>query len=96
MLMLIWGAAIGQTLFVAMWLSMPFWRSWIGGALMTKSAALMAVLWFWLIGFYSPEYPYRDVVREVLIGLVTVGIWWQVFALAAEIRESRRARSERP
>lgn len=89
---LMWSAAIGQTIFVVTWATMPWWRTWVGGALMTKSASLCAVLWFWVIGFYAPEYPHRDAVRQALVGAVAVGIWLQVGALAAEIRKGKRTR----
>ena len=89
--LLLWLAAIGQTIFVILWASMPWWREWVGRALMTKSAALCAVLWFMVAGFYLGDYPFRDELRLALILAVTCGIWLQVFAIMGEVRKAVKA-----
>lgn len=81
---MLWAAAVGQTIFIVIWSTRPWWRLWIGRALMAKSAALVLVLWFWVVGFYAPEYTYRDEVRSALIFAVTVGIWLQVVVVVVE------------
>lgn len=85
-----WVAAIGQAAFVVLWASMPWWRTWIGRALMTKSVFLCLILWFWISGLYFPDFDHRDAIRRTLIFGVTAGILFQTVALYAEIHLSKR------
>lgn len=90
MQLLMWSAAIGQTLFLALWATKPWWKTLIGRAVMTKGVALFLVLWFWIIGLYFPDHPYRTEIRDVLLFLVAFGIWAQVVAFVLEQRGIRK------
>jgi len=83
-------AAIGQTTFVALWARLPWYKEWIGRALMTKAVALMvfidvALLWELIPGVWRWQF----LVNIIIYLTVTAGIWLQVVAL---YRETRRAR----
>lgn len=86
---LMWTAAFGQTVFVVLWATRPWYRTLIGRALMTKGLALTLVLWFWIVGYYFPDHPYRGEIRDVLLAAVAVGIWAQVVAFVAEFYDAR-------
>lgn len=88
-MILTWTAAIGQTAFVILWATKPWWRTLIGRALMTKGLALALVLWFWIVGYYFPGHPYRDEIRDGLLAAVAVGIWAQVLAFIVEFHAAR-------
>lgn len=85
----VWAGSIGQTLFVIMWGMLPWWREWIGRALMVKAFALMLLFDSALLNLLWPHKPLVWVDRTILI-LVIVGIWSQVFALTYERRRARR------
>lgn len=86
---LMWSAAIGQTLFVVLWATKPWYKTLIGRALMTKALALALVLWFWTVGLYYPVHAYRAELRDVLLAAVAVGIWAQVLAFVVEFHDAR-------
>ena len=93
-LWIVHGMLVGQILFVAVWAALPWWKEWIGRALMLKSIALLlligaAVVNYWIIETWGP-YPGADWVILTTHILVFIGIWSQVVALAHEIREARR------
>ena len=89
MLWMLWVAAVGQSAFVVMWASFPWWRQWIGRALMTKSVSLCALLWLIILGAYHPDHWGRATMRDLLFGLMCVGVWFQVWALWHEARQQR-------
>lgn len=91
-MLLMWSAAIGQTAFVVLWATKPWYRTLIGRALMTKGMALCAVLWFWIVGFYFPDHPYRAELRDALLAAMTVGIWVQVVAFVVEFYDARNVK----
>ena len=85
---------VGQIVFLFMWARLPWWREWVGRALMLKSFALLlligvAVVNYWIIEVGGP-YPGADWVVLVTHVLVLLGIWSQVVALAHEIRAASR------
>lgn len=94
---------VGQVLFVATWALLPWWKEWVGRALMMKASTLGLLLlmtitntMFMLRGI---RYPGIDVVTAFGYVLVTMGVWAQPLALAHEIRrgnlaEILRARGE--
>ena len=80
---------IGQGIFVAMWGAMPWWRQWIGRALMLKSTALLisfGAIWWARHGTLP------DIAWDVLEWLILVGVWAQVVALVREVAAARRER----
>lgn len=86
---LVISSTIGQTLFVAMWAPLGWWREWIGRALMSKSAALMVYLWAAVL---SLALPVPEWTWLALFTLIDVGIWYQVVALWREKRAAMRQR----
>lgn len=89
-------AAVGQVVFVVMWATLPWWRSWVGKALMVKSFGFMVVL-LTQVWFYHNVPSSVTVTVQIAIavfGLVTIGIWAQVFALGHEIYQARKAKRQ--
>lgn len=78
-------SAVAQTVFVVLWLTLPWWREWVGRALMVKSVALALFLDFSLINHYAGEYAWRPYLTAGLFALVTAGIVSQVIALPYEM-----------
>ena len=89
---LLHAGAIGQTTFVVLWLCLPWWREWIGRALMVKSLALMIFLDSALVHHHLTDYPAKPYVVAGLFALVVLGIWTQVAALAHEMWKAWRQR----
>lgn len=90
---------LGQVIFVLLWGRLPWWREWIGRALMTKSTALAILIaanlvLFWYLLITNKEYKYSYEVRLAVNTLVTLGIWSQVVALVREMRIAHNARRQ--
>jgi hypothetical protein len=83
---LLWASAVGQTLFVVLWMTMPWWRHWVGRALMVKSIALGIYLDFALVHNYIDPYPALPLLGVILFGFITIGIWTQLATLAHEAK----------
>lgn len=95
-LRLVYAAAVGQTLFVILWGTLPWYRTRVGRALMVKSVSLMVYLdWAVLVINGWVPIAHRENIAVVLFGLITVGIWTQLTALTFEIWRGRRSRSNR-
>lgn len=89
---LVWIAGVAQTAFVCLWVSLPWWRSVIGRALMVKSCALAIYLDVALVNYYLPPYAGEVWVMVGLFGAVAVGILTQLYALIREVVIARRDR----
>lgn len=92
-LWIVHGMLIGQTVFVATWLTLPWWREWVGRALMVKSVSLLllfavAIGNYWVLKLWGPYLGWEYVTLASHV-LVLVGIWSQVLALAHEIRSAK-------
>ena len=72
-------AAVGQTLFIGLYVTFPWWRSFLGRALFGKAVVLLVLVDFAalsrLFGFGGV-----DRIFVVLYGLLALGIWVQFFA----------------
>lgn len=79
-------AALGQTLFVLLYLSFPWWRSFLGRALFFKAVAFGILLDVAVIG-QSFDWPHEDATFVTLYGLLAFGVWVQFVAF---IRTKRR------
>lgn len=95
---LICGMLVGQIAFVIVWALLPWWREWIGRALMAKSAALMLLLAMTIVNTvimmrHPAGYPYMATVRRVGDSAVLLGIWSQLIAITREIRLGNTSRS---
>lgn len=91
------GALLGQTVFLVLWGALPWWKQWVGRALMLKSAALwilfavnLALFW-WMLATDKPI-AHAEKIAAATHVLVTVGVWLQVVALGREMRNARRGR----
>jgi hypothetical protein len=87
--------AVGQTLFVLSWATLPWWRTVIGRALMVKSFGWMLYLDWSVIVYHTGYFAHRYAIGFWLLGLVTVGIWSQTFALWGEMWRGHKARKRR-
>lgn len=85
----LWVAALGQTGFVLLYATRPWWRHFVGRALFFKSATLAAVLWLTIVNHYL-VYRYQLQVSVMLTWAVAVAICYQFTALVAQIRADRR------
>lgn len=79
---LVWTAAVGQLLFVALFLTERWWTHRIGRALMVKSFSLGLILWATLYAMYHGPLPLW--VGRAMFGLVTVGILGQLVTFLYE------------
>jgi hypothetical protein len=91
-LVLVWVAAVPQTIFVLLYgLTNHWWLSWIGRALFTKAFGLALLLDMSLLGYY-----YKGLLDQTesnfVIGLVALGACMQLFALLLDKRPSSRNR----
>lgn len=87
-------SAVGQTLFVLIWMTLPWFKSWVGRALMVKSLALMALLDEALLFYYLPPVPHEALLGVLIFALVCLGIWSQVAAIGFEMWRGLRARRQ--
>lgn len=94
---LIHVTALGQIIFIVLWATMPWRRSWIGRALMTKSLGLAAVLTvqIWFIHQPLGSMELRVKIAIALFILLCVGVWFQVFALAHEMYRKKKKKNPR-
>lgn len=97
-LIIIHAAAVGQTIFLGLWLTLPWWRAWVGRALMVKSSALWVLLVgalvnYWIDKIHGP-YPGETAVVLLTHVAVLIGVWSQVFALGWE--RNRAAIKQKP
>lgn len=81
--------AFGQTAFVILYLTFPWWRTFLGRALFYKALTLAILLDF---GFAARYYDFirSDKLFVVLYILLAGGIWWQFFAFL-HVKQSGRA-----
>jgi len=82
------SAALGQTCFVVLYMTFPWWRSFLGRALFYK-ATILAVLAD--LAFSARVFGFKnmDVVFVVVYGLLASGIWFQFFAFLRVKRAGR-------
>jgi hypothetical protein len=89
-------AAVGQTLFVVLWFLLPWWRTWVGRALMAKSFSLAIILDWALVNYHFGPFLHQQAIGLALFGLVALSIWLQLGAISREVwrgRQDRRAPS---
>lgn len=81
------AAAVGQTVFVLLYLLWPWYRNFLGRSLFFKSLTLMLVLDFGTV-FRFIHWEYEDLVFTALYTIHAVGVWVQVVAfLRVKYRE---------
>lgn len=75
-----WPATLLYPLIYGM--TAPWWRSWIGRALMVEAIGVFTLLTFSaLFQWFGPHYPGRDFVRISGMATATLGFWLVLFAL---------------
>lgn len=72
-------AAIGQTLFVLLYATFPWWDNFVGRALFLKALSLCALLDVLIIG-RSVDWPHEDATFVALYFAMALGICWQCVA----------------
>lgn len=82
---------VGQIIFVGTWMVLPWWKEWIGRALMIKSSTLALLLGLTITNtmlmLRGIDYRGMNEVQATGYLLVNVGVWSQVIALGSEIRK---------
>lgn len=72
-------------------LTAPWWRSWIGRALMTKAIGVFVLISFSVLyQMFGPNYWGRDYVRNIGMAVALMGFWLALFALIQVKFEARR------
>lgn len=79
-------AALGQVAFATLYMTFPWWKTFLGRALFYK-AVMLAVLV--TMGWTSRTFGFgrTDLVFVPLYGLLAIGIWWQFIAFLRVKRE---------
>lgn len=91
---MLYAVAIGQTLFVALYLTFPWYRSFLGRALFFKGLMLALLV---DTGLFAREYPRLlawDAVFVILYGLLALGVWFQFLAFLKVRAEGQHGRNE--
>lgn len=80
--------AIGQTCFVLLYATFPWWRSILGKALFYKALTLGVIVDMFFVVRLLPEWPYWDNVFVGLYFVLGTGVWLQ-FAVFLYIAMTR-------
>lgn len=73
-------------------LTSPWWKSWIGRALMVEAVGVFTLLTFSvLFQWFGPDYWGRNFVRISGMAVAMVGFWLVLFALLRVKAEVRKA-----
>jgi len=73
------GVALGQTLFVILYSTFPWYKTFLGRALYYKALTL-ALITDVFIASRIWDFGALDVVFVALYFLLGIGVWWQLFA----------------
>jgi len=74
-------AAIGQTSFVVLYCTFPWWKEFLGRALFFKALAFMTLVDVAVAGRIW-DWPYEDAIFVFLYWVLGLGIWVQLLAFA--------------
>jgi len=83
------AAATGQTVFIALYLLFPWWKSFLGRALFYKAIVFGLLLNVATVGF-AFDWPMEDWTIVFLYGLVASGIWGQNVAFVKVRAQGRQ------
>lgn len=81
-------AAVGQTLFVLFYLTLPWWRTLLGRALFLMGSSLMVVLDLAVLAMFW-TWDGIDQTFLVLYWLMAVGVWTQFVAFMLNARSHK-------
>lgn len=76
-------ASVGQTLFVLLYLTFPWYQTFLGKALFIKALTLSLLLNMSLAGTFW-DWPHEDIWLVSLYGLTAFGIWAQLTAFSIQ------------
>jgi ABC-type sugar transport system permease subunit len=71
--------AVGQTLFVILYATFPWYKTFLGRALFYKALTLGAITDVFIASRVW-QFAGQDVVFVVLYALLGIGVWWQLLA----------------
>lgn len=92
----LYGLALGQTLFVILYFTFPWYKTFLGKALFFKAFVFAFVLDLALYARLNPEFTNWDVIFTCMYALLGVGVWFQFFAfLRVRTEGKRKERGER-
>lgn len=86
--------ALGQTLFVAVYVTFPWWKTFLGRALFYKAIMLAFLTDLFVVAKYF-EFTGLDVLFVVVYALLGVGVWWQFIAFL-RVRQTGRQNKVNP
>lgn len=81
-------AALGQSLFVVLYSTFPWWRNFLGKALFFKASAFALLVDVAVAGRIW-DWPHEDETFVILYGLLGLGIWVQLIAFLRVRLEGR-------
>ncbi len=73
------GVAVGQTLFVLLYATFPFYKTFFGRALFYK-ALMLALITDVFVAARVFDFSGLDILFSFLYFLLGIGVWWQFFA----------------
>jgi hypothetical protein len=79
--------ALGQTLFVLFYMTLPWWRTFLGRALFVKATTFGLLVDTAVAGIVL-DWRYEDACIVFLYGLVGVGVWGQLIAFVRQAIQS--------
>jgi len=82
-------AVAGQTVFLVVYGTRPWWKHYVGKALFFKSLALGLALWISLGNVVYPGYPHQIEIAVISIWLVAITIVGQCIALLLQVGHDR-------
>lgn len=72
-------AALGQTVFVLLFVNIPWWKTFLGRAIFSNALMLTVVMDFFIIGRVL-DFSRNDAVYLTLYFFLSLGVWAQVVA----------------
>jgi len=88
-LVLVWIAAVPQTIFIALYgCTNRWWLSWIGRALFTSSLALALLLDLSLFTYYHPSL-LNETQTNLILAIVALGAILKLLAIVIDKRNKR-------
>lgn len=86
------STAIGQTAFALLYMTFPWWKSFLGRALFFKAAAFMLLVDIAVVGRIY-DWSFEEVTFIVLYWILAIGVWFQFFAFLRVRSHSRQDRA---
>lgn len=70
------AAALGQTMFVLLYATFPWYKTFLGRSLFGKAVALLVIMDFAALSRLF-DFGANDVVFTLMYGSLAIGVWWQ-------------------